>query len=199
MSCWELDLGHAGHLSPNLLQELFNEKDVWPLTTTDRAAAKPLPAQIIKPHISGVYRLFQEVFKRRQKVWVPSKTRKVLKSTTEIKYHDCHVVAHTWCSWELITFNDQVVFSWNILSFVVSSNSGKIQKDGRKESCKPILKVEYKTSRNRWVLYNVQIQNLFPDYIIRIRFISFLFHHVVNEQISLETQVAGQGEWNNTL
>lgn len=27
--------------------------------------------------------------------------------------------------------------------------SGKIQKDGRKESCKPILKVEYKTSRNR--------------------------------------------------
>ncbi|XP_037542043.1 syntaxin-binding protein 5-like [Nematolebias whitei] len=27
-------------------------------------------------------------------------------------------------------------------------NSGKIQKDGRKESCKPILKVEYKTSRN---------------------------------------------------
>lgn len=28
-------------------------------------------------------------------------------------------------------------------------DSGKIQKDGRKESCKPILKVEYKTSRNR--------------------------------------------------
>lgn len=28
--------------------------------------------------------------------------------------------------------------------------SGKIQKDGRKESCKPILKVEYKTSRNRF-------------------------------------------------
>lgn len=28
--------------------------------------------------------------------------------------------------------------------------TGKIQKDGRKESCKPILKVEYKTSRNRF-------------------------------------------------
>ena len=39
-------------------------------------------------------------------------------------------------------------------SCYVSSNSGKIQKDGRKESCKPILKVEYKTSRSRCVLFN---------------------------------------------
>ncbi|KAM4561641.1 syntaxin-binding protein 5-like isoform 16-T16 [Fundulus diaphanus] len=32
--------------------------------------------------------------------------------------------------------------------FQVTFPHGKIQKDGRKESCKPILKVEYKTSRN---------------------------------------------------
>lgn len=38
--------------------------------------------------------------------------------------------------------------------FAILYDSGKIQKDGRKESCKPILKVEYKTSRNRWVLSN---------------------------------------------
>lgn len=31
----------------------------------------------------------------------------------------------------------------------LSVSVGKIQKDARKESCKPILKVEYKTSRNR--------------------------------------------------
>ncbi|XP_056435773.1 syntaxin-binding protein 5-like isoform X5 [Gadus chalcogrammus] len=32
--------------------------------------------------------------------------------------------------------------------FQITFPHGKIQKDGRKESCKPILKVEYKTSRN---------------------------------------------------
>ncbi|XP_061578927.1 syntaxin-binding protein 5-like, partial [Cololabis saira] len=32
--------------------------------------------------------------------------------------------------------------------FQVTFPHGKLQKDGRKESCKPILKVEYKTSRN---------------------------------------------------
>lgn len=36
-------------------------------------------------------------------------------------------------------------------SFAFSSDAGKIQKDARKESCKPILKVEYKTCRNRCV------------------------------------------------
>lgn len=50
-------------------------------------------------------------------------------------------------------FTVNMVLSWNVVhSFAISSNSGKIQKDGRKESCKPILKVEYKTSRNRCVL-----------------------------------------------
>lgn len=48
-------------------------------------------------------------------------------------------------------------------------DSGKIQKDGRKESCKPILKVEYKTSRNRcdsivkfsnWVLHFLYLHSV---------------------------------------
>ncbi|XP_056244924.1 syntaxin-binding protein 5-like isoform X10 [Seriola aureovittata] len=52
----------------------------------------------------------------------------------------------------MCSHSDGSLTLWNLRNttkpFQVTFPHGKIQKDGRKESCKPILKVEYKTSRN---------------------------------------------------
>ncbi|KAM8854628.1 syntaxin-binding protein 5-like isoform 13-T13 [Spinachia spinachia] len=52
----------------------------------------------------------------------------------------------------MCSHSDGSLSMWNLRNttkpFQVTFPHGKIQKDGRKESCKPILKVEYKTSRN---------------------------------------------------
>ncbi|XP_032385680.1 syntaxin-binding protein 5-like isoform X10 [Etheostoma spectabile] len=52
----------------------------------------------------------------------------------------------------MCSHSDGSLSIWNLRNttkpFQVTFPHGKIQKDGRKESCKPILKVEYKTSRN---------------------------------------------------
>ncbi|XP_047456534.1 syntaxin-binding protein 5-like isoform X12 [Mugil cephalus] len=52
----------------------------------------------------------------------------------------------------MCSHSDGSLTMWNLRNttkpFQVTFPHGKIQKDGRKESCKPILKVEYKTSRN---------------------------------------------------
>uniref|UniRef100_A0A3P8W9U1 Syntaxin binding protein 5L n=1 Tax=Cynoglossus semilaevis TaxID=244447 RepID=A0A3P8W9U1_CYNSE len=53
----------------------------------------------------------------------------------------------------MCSHSDGSLTLWNLRNttkpFQVTFPHGKIQKDARKESCKPILKVEYKTSRNR--------------------------------------------------
>ncbi|XP_051815303.1 syntaxin-binding protein 5-like isoform X20 [Acanthochromis polyacanthus] len=52
----------------------------------------------------------------------------------------------------MCSHSDGSLTLWNLRNttrpFQVTFPHGKIQKDGRKESCKPILKVEYKTSRS---------------------------------------------------
>ncbi|XP_065818166.1 syntaxin-binding protein 5-like isoform X10 [Labrus bergylta] len=52
----------------------------------------------------------------------------------------------------MCSHSDGSLTLWNLRNttkpFQVTFPHGKIQKDGRKESCKPILKVEYKTTRN---------------------------------------------------
>ncbi|XP_037832068.1 syntaxin-binding protein 5-like isoform X8 [Kryptolebias marmoratus] len=52
----------------------------------------------------------------------------------------------------MCSHSDGSLTLWNLRNttkpFQITFPHGKIQKDGRKESCKPILKVEYKTSRN---------------------------------------------------
>ncbi|XP_031714432.1 syntaxin-binding protein 5-like isoform X8 [Anarrhichthys ocellatus] len=52
----------------------------------------------------------------------------------------------------MCSHSDGSLSMWNLRNttrpFQVTFPHGKIQKDGKKESCKPILKVEYKTSRN---------------------------------------------------
>ncbi|XP_036965151.1 syntaxin-binding protein 5-like isoform X7 [Acanthopagrus latus] len=52
----------------------------------------------------------------------------------------------------MCSHSDGSLTMWNLRNttkpFQVTFPHGKIQKDGRKESCKPILKVEYKTCRN---------------------------------------------------
>ncbi|XP_068428186.1 syntaxin-binding protein 5-like isoform X10 [Clinocottus analis] len=52
----------------------------------------------------------------------------------------------------MCSHSDGSLSMWNLRNttkpFQVTYPHGKIQKDGRKESCKPILKVEYKTTRN---------------------------------------------------
>ncbi|KAM6934825.1 syntaxin-binding protein 5-like isoform 4-T4 [Xenentodon cancila] len=52
----------------------------------------------------------------------------------------------------MCSHSDGSLTLWNLRNttkpFQVTFPHGKLQKDGRKESCKPILKVEYKTSRN---------------------------------------------------
>ncbi|XP_078030517.1 syntaxin-binding protein 5-like isoform X8 [Epinephelus lanceolatus] len=52
----------------------------------------------------------------------------------------------------MCSHSDGSLSMWNLRNttrpFQVTFPHGKIQKDGRKESCKPILKVEYKTSRS---------------------------------------------------
>ncbi|XP_051260507.1 syntaxin-binding protein 5-like isoform X11 [Dicentrarchus labrax] len=52
----------------------------------------------------------------------------------------------------MCSHSDGSLTMWNLRNttrpFQVTFPHGKVQKDGRKESCKPILKVEYKTSRN---------------------------------------------------
>ncbi|XP_019208662.1 syntaxin-binding protein 5-like isoform X13 [Oreochromis niloticus] len=52
----------------------------------------------------------------------------------------------------MCSHSDGSLTLWNLRNttkpFQVTFPHGKIQKDGRKESCKPILKVEYKTCRN---------------------------------------------------
>ncbi|XP_019124483.2 syntaxin-binding protein 5-like isoform X13 [Larimichthys crocea] len=52
----------------------------------------------------------------------------------------------------MCSHSDGSLTMWNLRNttkpFQVTFPHGKIQKDGRKESCKPILKVEYKTSRS---------------------------------------------------
>ncbi|XP_034042699.1 syntaxin-binding protein 5-like isoform X10 [Thalassophryne amazonica] len=52
----------------------------------------------------------------------------------------------------MCSHSDGSLTLWNLRNttkpFQVTFPHGKIQKDARKESCKPILKVEYKTSRN---------------------------------------------------
>ncbi|XP_068557536.1 syntaxin-binding protein 5-like isoform X9 [Cebidichthys violaceus] len=52
----------------------------------------------------------------------------------------------------MCSHSDGSLSMWNLRNttrpFQVTFPHGKIQKDGRKESCKPILKVEYKTTRN---------------------------------------------------
>ncbi|XP_037343621.2 syntaxin-binding protein 5-like isoform X8 [Pungitius pungitius] len=52
----------------------------------------------------------------------------------------------------MCSHSDGSLSMWNLRNttkpFQVTFPHGKIQKDGRKESCKPILKVEFKTSRN---------------------------------------------------
>ncbi|XP_076015282.1 syntaxin-binding protein 5-like isoform X2 [Genypterus blacodes] len=52
----------------------------------------------------------------------------------------------------MCSHSDGSLTMWNLRNttkpFQVTFPHGKIQKDGKKESCKPILKVEYKTSRN---------------------------------------------------
>uniref|UniRef100_A0A3P9PJP7 Uncharacterized protein n=1 Tax=Poecilia reticulata TaxID=8081 RepID=A0A3P9PJP7_POERE len=54
----------------------------------------------------------------------------------------------------MCSHSDGSLTLWNLRNttkpFQVTFPHGKIQKDGRKESCKPILKVEYKTSRSRY-------------------------------------------------
>uniref|UniRef100_A0A674MQX1 Syntaxin-binding protein 5-like n=1 Tax=Takifugu rubripes TaxID=31033 RepID=A0A674MQX1_TAKRU len=52
----------------------------------------------------------------------------------------------------MCSHSDGSLTMWNLRNTTkpiqITFPHGKIQKDGRKESCKPILKVEYKTSRN---------------------------------------------------
>ncbi|CAJ1071336.1 syntaxin-binding protein 5-like isoform X6 [Xyrichtys novacula] len=52
----------------------------------------------------------------------------------------------------MCSHSDGSLTLWNLRNttkpFQVTFPHGKVQKDGRKESCKPILKVEYKTCRN---------------------------------------------------
>uniref|UniRef100_A0A3B4ARS2 Uncharacterized protein n=1 Tax=Periophthalmus magnuspinnatus TaxID=409849 RepID=A0A3B4ARS2_9GOBI len=54
----------------------------------------------------------------------------------------------------MCSHSDGSLTLWNLRNTTkplqVTFPHGKIQKDGKKESCKPILKVEYKTSRSRY-------------------------------------------------
>lgn len=78
-------------------------------------------------------------------------------------------------------FNENVVLSSHAVhSFAISSNAGKIQKDGRKESCKPILKVEYKTSRNRCVFSSANVQIQIPGFHYVLNSPQFTFHDDLN-------------------
>lgn len=77
----------------------------------------------------------------------------------------------------IITILKKIILSkCDFFLFTISYNAGKIQKDGRKESCKPILKVEYKTSRNRWVLSNksqkLDFIRMCPDCTFSVSFIT---------------------------
>uniref|UniRef100_A0A3B5MHZ9 Syntaxin binding protein 5L n=1 Tax=Xiphophorus couchianus TaxID=32473 RepID=A0A3B5MHZ9_9TELE len=73
------------------------------------------------------------------------KINKILKAIHSVSWH--HEGKQFMCS-----HSDGSLTLWTLRNttkpFQVTFPHGKIQKDGRKESCKPILKVEYKTSRS---------------------------------------------------